>query len=126
MKSNIRKLRNERNISQTKLAEVLGKTQQTISHMERDRDRIPIESLITLSEYFGVSTDYILGIEPEEDKNDESKNRSSPDREKPKDEALNLRDNNNGENKKILYQLILSLLLYSLEDDTMQTNTAQQ
>ncbi len=87
MKSNIRKLRNERQISQTTLADVIGKTQQTISHMENDRNRIPIESLITLSEYFGVSTDYILGIDTEQ-----------------------------ARSGSIDHQLILSIILYLLEE----------
>ncbi len=112
MKSNIRKLRNERNISQTTLAEIIGKTQQTISHMENDRDRIPIECLIKMSEYFGVSTDYILGLVPEENNSRKTQRieKSSPQAkaEQPKEAAA--------DNKKILYQLILTLLLDSIDD----------
>ncbi len=112
MKSNIRKLRNERNITQTALGEVLGKTQQTISHMENDRDRIPIESLITMANYFGVSTDCVLGLEEE---NDSQKTQSIKEsNQKVKGEELK---EDAGKNKKILYQLILTLLLDSIDDD---------
>ncbi len=112
MKSNIRKLRNEKQMSQTQLAEVIGKTQQTVSHMEKDRDRIPIESLITMSEYFGVSTDYILGIEPDENSEKSQTVKNSSQQVKDKTNR-----NTADESKKILYQLILTLLLDSMDDD---------
>ncbi len=114
MKSNIRKLRNERNLSQTELAEVIGKTQQTVSHMEKDRDRISIESLITLADYFGVTTDYILGVEEEKPAGSSEKSRFADPEEIPK-AAENI-GRINDENRKYLSQLILSLLLYSLGD----------
>ncbi len=112
MKSNIRKLRNEKQISQTTLANVIGKTQQTVSHMEKDRDRISIESLITLADYFGVSTDYILGLEPEDAgrRPDSAKVGDMP-------EKINSFKSLVGENKKLLYQLALRLLLDSFDDD---------
>ncbi len=117
MKSNIRKLRNERNLSQTELAKVIGKTQQTVSHMEKDRDRIPIESLIIIADYFGVTTDCVLGIEPEESKKEENKSTVIPDTSGLQKGMEALKTNPAGENKKILYQLILSLLLFSLDDE---------
>ncbi len=125
MKSNIRKLRNERNLSQTELAKVIGKTQQTVSHMEKDRDRIPIESLITMADYFGVSTDCVLGIEPEENKK-ENKDSVLTDTDTLKKGMESFRNNMAGENKKILYQLILSLLLFSLDDSTAGAQNLQE
>ncbi len=131
MNSNIRKLRNERNLSQTELAKVIGKTQQAVSHMEKDRDRISIESLITMADYFGVSTDYVLGIDTE--KNTEEGNRKAGNKSTVKSDASgiqkgmeSLRINPAGENKKILYQLILSLLLFSLDDETAGLQGMQQ
>ncbi len=112
MKSNIRKLRNERNITQTTLANVLGKTQQSVSHMENDRDRISIESLITMADYFGVSTDYILGIEPEEHNKKSQTVEDVDPQVKTRSEK-----SSSGDNKKILYQIILTLLLDSMDDD---------
>ncbi len=60
MQSNIKQLRKEKHISQTDLGRVLGVSQQMVSRIEKDRERIQIRQLIILSEYFGVSTDYIL------------------------------------------------------------------
>ncbi|MCD8222879.1 MAG: helix-turn-helix domain-containing protein [Clostridiales bacterium] len=60
MKSNIRKLRKDRKLSQAELGEIIGVSQQIISRMERDRNRIEIDNLLSLADYFGVSTDYIL------------------------------------------------------------------
>ncbi len=117
MKSNIRKLRSERNMSQTDLAEIIGKTQQTVSHMERDRDRIPIESLITMSEYFGVSTDYILGLEEEKTEPEENDKETVPTEDEfVKKETENIRTIAQTGNSKMMYQLILSILLCSLEE----------
>ncbi len=117
MKSNIRKLRTERNMSQTALAEIIGKTQQTVSHMERDRDRIPIESLITMANYFGVSTDCILGLEEEKPKVEENDKKAVPsENETIKRETENIRTIAKNGDSRILYQLILSLLLCSLEE----------
>ena len=61
MKSNIRQLRKQRNISQKMLGEEIGLSQQVISRMERDRSNIQVDVLINLADYFHVSTDCILG-----------------------------------------------------------------
>ncbi len=114
MKSNIRKLRNEKQISQTELANIIGKTQQTVSHMEKDRDRISIESLITMADYFGVSTDCVLGIEKEE--TPENSDAAPADNETLKKETEDLRGIAKSGDSKLIYDLILSLLLCSLED----------
>ncbi len=60
MRSNIRKLRRDRDLSQAELGKIIGVSQQIISRMERDRNRIEIDNLLSLADYFGVSTDYIL------------------------------------------------------------------
>ena len=52
----IHELRTARNVSQVKLAEILGVTKQSVSNWEND-------NLMKLAEYFGVSTDYLLGLE---------------------------------------------------------------
>ena len=61
MRSNIKQLRKQRNISQKILGEQIGLSQQAISRMERDRSKIQVDVLITLADYFRVSTDYVLG-----------------------------------------------------------------
>lgn len=58
----IRELRKSQNMSQEALAEVIHTTQQAVSRMENHAYDIPSESLIEMSKYFNVTTDYILGI----------------------------------------------------------------
>lgn len=62
----IRELRLLRSISQVELANILGVTKQSVSNWENDNIQPSIEMLIKLSDYFGVSTDYLLGLEKDE------------------------------------------------------------
>lgn len=60
----IRELRLAKNISQVKLAELLGVTKQSVSNWENDNIQPSIDMLIKLSKIFNVSTDYLLGLTP--------------------------------------------------------------
>ena len=60
----LRDLREDADKTQTQIAEVLG-TSQTMSRYERGANELPIHHLITLSRYYGVSTDYLLGLSKE-------------------------------------------------------------
>lgn len=57
----LRFLRNEKGESLEKVANFLNVTMQTISNYETEKRDIPTEAVIKLAEYFGVSTDYLLG-----------------------------------------------------------------
>ena len=58
-------LRKQKNMSQEELASLVGVTRQALSKWECDASAPEIEKVIALSQYFGVSTDYILlGKEP--------------------------------------------------------------
>ena len=59
----ILELRTARRISQVKLGEILGVSKQSVSNWENDNIQPSIEILMKLAEYFGVSTDYIMGLE---------------------------------------------------------------
>lgn len=59
----IRELRIENGLTQSKLAELLHLSQDTVSLWELDKSLPDINSLIILSKIFGVTTDYILGLE---------------------------------------------------------------
>lgn len=59
----IKELRKEKNLSQTELASLLFTSQDTISFWERGKSYPDVLSLIKMTEIFGVSSDYILGIE---------------------------------------------------------------
>ncbi|MBR2893091.1 MAG: helix-turn-helix transcriptional regulator [Clostridia bacterium] len=58
----IRELREDRDLSQKEIAEVIGTTQQQYSKIETGKADISGEKLIRLAEFYGVSADYILGI----------------------------------------------------------------
>ena len=58
----LRELREDRDIKQSTIAKVLGTTQQVYSRYENGVNELPIHHLITLCQYYGVSADYILGI----------------------------------------------------------------
>lgn len=58
----IRELRKNHSLSQEALAAIINTTQQTVSRIEHSSCDIPSDILISVSEYFNVTTDYILGI----------------------------------------------------------------
>ena len=62
----LRKLRVAQDLTQQQLGEKLGVVPSTIGKYEKVKDSYPsIEVLIKLSDFFSVSTDYLLkGIEP--------------------------------------------------------------
>lgn len=59
----LRELREDRDIKQSTIANVLGTTQQVYSRYENGINELPIRHLKTLCQYYGVSADYILGID---------------------------------------------------------------
>lgn len=60
--SRIRELREERNISQQRLAIELSTTQAMISKYELEATELSSSMLCQYSKFFGVTTDYILGL----------------------------------------------------------------
>ena len=58
----IRDLREDHDKRQKELAEYLNCSQQVYSNYELGQRDVPTEILIKLSEYYNVSTDYILGL----------------------------------------------------------------
>ncbi len=61
MYSRIRELREDEDISQTKLAKFLGMSQTGYSKYETGENDIPTAILIKLADFYGTSVDYILG-----------------------------------------------------------------
>lgn len=60
----IQQLRKQQGISQEGLADQLGVSRQAVSKWESEQSIPDLDKLILLSEYFGVTTDYLLkGIE---------------------------------------------------------------
>ncbi len=61
----IQSLRKAKGISQEELAEQTGVSRQAVSKWESGQSVPDIEKIIIMSDYFGVTTDYLLkGIEP--------------------------------------------------------------
>ena len=58
----IRDLRIDHDKSQADIAVVLGTSKNQVGKYERGEQEMPIKHLITLCEYYGVSSDYILGL----------------------------------------------------------------
>lgn len=57
----LRELRKERKLVQRDLAEVLGITDVHYRRIEAGKVNIPTLTLCTLADYFGVTTEYLLG-----------------------------------------------------------------
>ena len=55
-------LRKERGISQKKAASDLGVSQALLSHYEKGIRECGLDFVIKCSEYYGVTTDYLLGV----------------------------------------------------------------
>lgn len=58
----IRDLREDKDITQQQMAEILFCSQQVYSNYELGQRDIPTEILIKLSAFHNVSVDYLLGI----------------------------------------------------------------
>ncbi len=58
----LRDLREDKDMKQIEIAEMLGIQQTVYSRYERGFQNIPIEFLIELAKFYNTSTDYILGL----------------------------------------------------------------
>lgn len=65
MENRIRALREERGMNQDTLAGFVGVSQQKISRVERNTETLGIDLLIEISDYFHVTTDYLLCLSKE-------------------------------------------------------------
>ena len=57
----LRDLREDHDLMQKEIAAVLGIQQTVYSRYERGFQTISLEHLVTLADYYHVSTDYLLG-----------------------------------------------------------------
>lgn len=58
----LRALREDKDLSQTQIAEILKTSQTVYSRYERNERDLPIYYLIELCKFYNVSADYILGL----------------------------------------------------------------
>ena len=74
MADRIQYLRKAKGISQEELADKVGVSRQAVSKWESEQSTPDLEKIIIMSDFFGVTTDYILkGIEPVADKEQKNK-----------------------------------------------------
>ena len=78
MVDRIQYLRKSKGISQEELADKVGVSRQAVSKWESEQSTPDLEKIIIMSDFFGVTTDYILkGIEPVADKEQKNKELTS-------------------------------------------------
>lgn len=58
----LRALREDRDLTQTQIAEILGTSQTMYARYERGANEMPVRHLITLCKYYKVSADTVLGL----------------------------------------------------------------
>lgn len=58
----MRDLREDRDLSQADVGQIINKSQQGYSHIENGRAELRIEDLIKLCQYYSVSSDYFIGL----------------------------------------------------------------
>ena len=61
MYQRIRSLREDRDLSQKQIAQLLGMSQTGYSKYETGENDIPTAVLIKLADFYGTPTDYLLG-----------------------------------------------------------------
>lgn len=58
----IRALREDRDLTQTQIAQLLKVGQKTYSDYELGKTRIPVDSLMVLAKFYDVDMNYICGV----------------------------------------------------------------
>lgn len=58
----LRDLREDHDLSQQQIADILGIQQTVYSRYERGFQTIPLQHLVMLAKYYDVSTDYLLDL----------------------------------------------------------------
>lgn len=67
MKDQLQKLRKMKGLTQGEIAEIIGVKLSTYQKYERDVIFPPYDTLIRIADFYGVTTDYLLGREPAAD-----------------------------------------------------------
>jgi len=62
--TNLRKLRTQRGMSQDQLSSILGVTHQQVQKYESGKNRLPLEKLLLIKEYFDISYDLLFEKPP--------------------------------------------------------------
>jgi transcriptional regulator with XRE-family HTH domain len=68
---NLKKLRDEHNLTQQQMADIFGLQRPTYTRYEKGERQPDFETLIKISDYFNVSVDYLLGKEEKKSSTEE-------------------------------------------------------
>ena len=60
----LRALREDNDLTQQRVAEILGTSQTMYARYERGANELPVRHLVTLCKLYNVSADYLLGTRP--------------------------------------------------------------
>ena len=61
----IKNLREDRDLNQTQVGQAVCISQRKMSHLERGECEPSIDDIVALCKFFGVSADYLLGMDDE-------------------------------------------------------------
>ena len=61
-RTRMRDLREDHDLTQKAVGEVINKSHQGYSHIEEGRAELKIDDLIRLCKFYGVSADYFIGL----------------------------------------------------------------
>ncbi len=76
-RARMRALREDRDLKQKDVARVINKSQQGYSHIEEGRAELKIDDLIRLCDFYGVSSDFMIGRSETEEKEKTKKNKKN-------------------------------------------------
>ena len=65
LQEKIRGLREDNDLTQSQVAQLLGTSQTMYARYERGANELPIRHLVTLCRLYNISADYFLGTEPD-------------------------------------------------------------
>ena len=61
-RTRIRNIREDRDLTQAQLGDILNKSQQGYNHIEVGRAELKIEDLVKICKFYNLSADYIIGL----------------------------------------------------------------
>lgn len=61
-RTRIRNIREDRDLTQAEIGEILNKSQQGYNHIEAGRAELKIDDLVKLCRFYHLSADYIIGL----------------------------------------------------------------
>ena len=61
-RTRLRDLREDRDLTQEQVGRLINKSQQGYNHIETGRAELKIEDLVKLCRFYGVTSDYVIGL----------------------------------------------------------------